>query len=522
MTLTVCPRRYEIYRTLQAQGRVEVVMRTEPHASAAPEVHFSETDDSVLSTKTDSELAVSELRNLSQSSAEPALTARRKNVIRAVLAVVGALVLVVTAALIFKLVFPSQEKSAQAAAAPPVVTVTTSRAILRPVDEVLAVTGSISSWDELKVGTEVSGLRVKSVNVEEGDRVKKGQVLAELNGGLLGAQLAQAEARLKSSQANLLKAVQPNRQEDIDGLNAALAQAENNVLQEEAHCEQAKINLKSAELMVPRYDELSRQGAVSVVEAETKRFARDNAKLELDSANQKVAASRKFAEQAKHKLLLALHGGRNEDILMMRATVEETSAQIKHLKEQIKQTYILAPDDGVILKRDVHIGDTSEMSKPFFLMSRQARLELKAQVSDLDLHKFSPGQSVSISSDEHKGNIKGIVRLISPQVDATSRLGTVRIDIPSDCGLKPGMFVKGEVKLAERKALTLPVNCMVTRGGESFVFTLEGNRAISTNVTPGMQTNEYVEIKSGLTPEQIVIDKGARFLNDRDVVEVGH
>ena len=496
-------------------------MRTDSQASAGPEVRFAHGNDAT-SSQTESELAVAGLRSLSQSSAEPEITARRKNVIRAVLAVAGVLVLVVTGALIYKLVFPSQEKSAQASTAPPVVTVTTTRATLRPVDEVLGVTGTVSSWDELKVGSEVSGLRVKSVKAEEGDRVKKGQVLVELNGGLLEAQLAQAEARLKSSQANLIKAMQPNRPEDIEGLKAALAQSENNVLQEEAHRDQGKVNLESAELMVPRYDSLAKLGAVSQVDAETKRFARDNAKLELASGEQKLAAAKKMAEQAKHKLLLALHGGRNEDILMMRATVEETSAQIKHLKEQINQTIVRAPDDGIVLKRDVHIGDTSELSKPFFLMSRQGRLELKAQVSDLDLHKFSAGQTVSISSDEHKGTISGIVRLISPQVDATSRLGTVRIDLPANCGLKPGMFVKAEVKLAERKALTLPVNCMVTRGGESFVFTQEGNRAIATNVIPGTQTNEYVEIKSGLTAEQVVIEKGARFLNDRDVVDVAH
>ncbi|MBX9721981.1 MAG: efflux RND transporter periplasmic adaptor subunit, partial [Candidatus Obscuribacterales bacterium] len=419
-------------------------------------------------------------------------------------------------------VIPSKSDSASASAtAPPVVTVTTAAATMKPVDEVLSVTGTISAWDELKVGVEVSGLHVKSVNVEEGDRVKKGQILAELNAGLLEAQLAQAEARLKSTQANLIKSYQPNRPEDIAGLKAALAQAESNILQEEAHRAQAKVGLESAEVNVPRYDGLAKIGAVSVVEAETKRFTRDNAKLELESADQKVSAAKRQAEQASHRLLLATHGGRAEDVLMMKASVDETKAQIKHLTEQIKQTKIRAHDDGMILARNVHIGDTSEIGKPFFIMSRQNRLELRAAVNDIDLQKFQPGQSVYISTNEHdKGKVIGKVRIISPQVDAGSRLGTVRIDLPGDSGLKPGMFVRGETRLTQHSGLTVPVSSLVTRGGESFVFTLDGNRAISTPVKTGMQSEEFVEITKGLTAGQLVVDKGARFLSDRDVVDL--
>ena len=416
---------------------------------------------------------------------------------------------------------PGNSEKSAAETAPPVVTVTTAKAAVRPVDEMLSVTGTISSWDELKVSCEVSGLHVKSVNVEEGDRVHKGQVLAELNAGLLEAQLAQAEARLKSALASLSKTVQPNRPEDIAGLKAALEQAESSVLQEKAHMGQAKVNLESAELNVPRYEGLAKLGAVSTVEAETKRFNRDTAKLELDSAEQKVTAAHRAVEQAKHRYLMATRGGRAEDVMMTKASIDEIRAQIKHLSEQIKQTRIIAHDDGLILQRNVHIGDTSDASKPFFVMSRQNRLELRAHVNDVDLPKFHPGQEVSISTNEHDfGKAIAKVRLVSPQVDAVSRLGMVRIDLPADAGLKPGMFVRGEIKLSHHEGLTVPANCVVSRGGESYVFTVDGNRAVSTTVTPGTQTKEYVEIISGLKEGQAVIDKGARFLSDRDVVDV--
>lgn len=421
----------------------------------------------------------------------------------------------------YKALSPEPKGPSALGAPPPVVTVSTAAAKSSMVDENLSVTGSVNAWDELKVGVEVGGLLIKSIKVEEGDKVKKGQILAELNSGLLQAKLSEAKARLSSSLANLSKTQQPNRPEDIAMLSAALAQADSNVTQEEAHKRQAKVNLENAELNARRYGELNKMGAVSVQELETREVTRDNANLELMSAEHKVEGAHRQVEQAKQRLLLAQRGGRKEDVLISKATVEEIKAQIKHLSEEIDQTIVRAPDDGVILKRDAHIGDTSELSKALFTMIRLNRLELRAQVNDTDLFKFKAGQPVAVSTNESDiGTVLGKVRLVSPQVDQSSRLGTVRIDLPANCGLKPGMFVRGETTISRHRALTVPVNCVVTRSGESFVFTLDGNRAVSTPVKTGIQTDKYVEIKSGLSPGQLVIDKGARFLSDRDVVDL--
>lgn len=415
----------------------------------------------------------------------------------------------------------ASSSSKKSATAPPVVTVSLVPAKKMPVNETISVTGSISSWDELKVSCELGGLHVSGVHVEEGERVKKGQLLATLHSELIEAQLEQAEARLKSAQASLVKSVQPNRPEDIAALKAAVNQAESAVLQEKAHLGQAKVNFDSAELNVPRYENLARLGAVSVVEAETKRFARDTAKLEMESATEKVTAAKHAVEQANHRYLLASRGGRSEDVQITKASIDEIKAQIRHLKEQLKQTKILAEDDGLILQRNVHIGDTSEISKPFFVMSRLNRLELRAQVNDTDLKKFKPGQEVIISSSENDhSKVTGHVRLESPIVDPTSRMGTVRIELPANTDFKPGMFVRGEICVSKHEGLILPISCLVSRGGESVVYTLDGKNAESTPVTTGMETKDTVEIKSGLKEGQLVIDKGARFLSDRDLVDV--
>ncbi len=413
------------------------------------------------------------------------------------------------------------QKHAALKLAPPAVTVTVVPAQKRLVNDNLIVTGSVSAWDPLSVGAEVSGLRITSVNVEEGDLVKKGQVLATLNSALLRTQLEQARARLASNQANLKKSIQPNRLEDIRGLQAALAQAEANTAQEQAHLMQAKVNLADADVNAQRYRNLAKMGANSAQEAETKQLAAETAREEVFSSNAKIKAARFMEDQARERLLAATKGGRHEDVDISKANIAETQAQIHQLVEQINETVIVSPDQGLISKRDAHIGDITNAGTPLFSIIRLNRLEMRAQVSDMDLVKFKPGQIVTVSATEEDAKpIKAMVKLVSPQVDPLTRLGTVRIALPENAGLKPGMFARAEVTFGRRSAITVPVRSVIARNGESFVFTLDGNRVSSCAVKVGNQTDEYAEIINGIAPDQKVVVQGARFLSDRDIVRV--
>ncbi|MBX9692952.1 MAG: biotin/lipoyl-binding protein, partial [Cyanobacteria bacterium] len=102
---------------------------------------------------------------------------KRKRVILSV----AAIVLIVAIGIASYLQFNKKPAASAAKSPPPVVTVCTEAAKIQMMEDVLNVTGSVSAWDPLNVGAEVSGLRIKSVSVEEGDFVKKGQPLAVLN-----------------------------------------------------------------------------------------------------------------------------------------------------------------------------------------------------------------------------------------------------------------------------------------------------------------------------------------------------
>ena len=415
----------------------------------------------------------------------------------------------------------SNKSNLSSGATPPAVTVSTTIVQTQRVDDSVSVTGSVSAWDPLSVGAEAGGMRITSVRVEEGDVVRKGQVLATLNSSVLRSQLAQAKAKLASAEATVKKSIQPNRPDEINALKDLLSQNASEIHQEEALKKEAKITLENNLVNAKRWTELANSGVVSNVDAETKKIAADTAREELSSADAKLSALKAISEQTRDKLKQAQIGGRIEDVDIARATVEEMKGHIEELEHQIEQTFIRSPDDGVISKRDAHIGSITSVGTPLFYIIRLNRLELQAQVADIDLAKFKVGQLVKISvNEDDDSKINGRVTLVSPVVDQASRLGIVRITLPAKAGLKPGMFVRGQVDMGHRNALTVPSPAVITRNGESLVFTLDGTRAVATPVKVGVRTDKFAEIIDGLKKGEVIVDAGARFLSDRDVVRV--
>jgi len=113
------------------------------------------------------------------------------------------------------------------------------------------------------------------------------------------------------------------------------------------------------------------------------------------------------------------------------------------------------------------------------------------------------------------------VRAVAPSVDPQTRNGLVYVDLPVTDAVRAGMFARGEFELGQRPALTLPQTAVVLREGFAYVFRLEGaDRVLQTKVALGRRVGERIEIVSGLAPEARVVDNGAGFLADGDVVKV--
>ena len=405
----------------------------------------------------------------------------------------------------------------------PVLTVTTSIPSIRSLDQELSVHGTISAWDPISVGATAGGLEIKSINVEEGALVKKEQILAILDSAQLQAQLDSEKARLASSVANVSKSIQPNRQEDINGLDAAVAQAQANVHDADAALVQAQENFSNAEINVKRYKELRAEGAVSAQECENRETTARINEAAVRSAKERVRAAIFALKQYQERMSMARVGGRREDIQIAKANVAEIEANVRRLETQIDQTIIRAPVDGLVTRRDAHIGDISSAGKVMFLMARDNRLELKALVPESDLKVIKPGNTVSIdSSFTGKRQVSGTVREISPLIDSESRLATARIDVPNNCGLKAGMYAEGHINVGKFSALTIPSKAVVSRDEKSSVFVLHHDSVESRQIIIGNRDSDFVQVTSGINEKEPIVIDGAGFLKDGDCVAVSN
>jgi HlyD family secretion protein len=409
----------------------------------------------------------------------------------------------------------------------PIITVTTEKVAPHLMEGVVQVNGTIWAWDPLSIGSEVNGLRVESIYVDDGDKVKRGQVLARLNSAVLNAQLAEEKAKLAAQRATLRRTIQPNRPEDLLSLQAAHMQAESAVAETETMLVKARANLANAQHNSKRYRGLVAEGAVSEQEADQKDTDAKTAEAEMHNAAQKVRTAKFQLEQAKQRLIMGQQGGRKEDVDISNATVAQMQANVSRLEALVAQTVIRAPSDGLIMRREAHLGDITAMNKVLFQMVRDNRLELRAQVAEVDLHDIRPGQKAVVTdSTASSFKVEGRVREVSPMIDQDMRLGTVRIDLPQTVndkrGFKPGNFAHAEIEVGSKSPLAVPAAAVLSRENKSFVYVVNSDNTVSTrDVKTGVRVHGYAEVLSGLNPGEAVVVRGAGFLKNGDLVRVG-
>lgn len=262
------------------------------------------------------------------------------------------------------------------------------------------------------------------------------------------------------------------------------------------------------------------------------RIASDTVASELAEATAAVAEAQASAAEAKgnaeRATELKAKGFYSSQLNTQYQTAQHTAAarlaaaRARQQAAEVKmsKTSVLAPDDGVISARSATVGSLTQPGQELFRLIRGGRLEWRAEVPSADLASLKPGLPAVLTNPNGQ-SVKGTVRAVAPSVDPQTRNGLVYVDLPLTDAVRAGMFARGEFELAQRPALTLPQTAVVLREGFAYVFRLEGaDRVAQTKVELGRRLGERIEIVSGLAPEARVVENGAGFLADGDVVKV--
>jgi RND family efflux transporter MFP subunit len=332
--------------------------------------------------------------------------------------------------------------------------------------ETVAVSGSLVPREDILVAPEVEGFRVLDLKVDVGDRVKKGDILAILVQESLDAQLAQNDASLARADAAISKA------------KSAIAESEARVAEADHSFDRAKPLKNSGYLSESTYDQ--REAAAKTSEAQLV-AARDGLKL---------------AEAEK-------------------AQVE---AQRRELQWRRDNTQVTAPADGLVSRRTARIGGmASGVAEPLFRIVLRGEVELDAEVIETELAKMCAGQKAKINIGG-VGDVTGSVRLVSPEVDKTTRLGRVRIFLGDDPRLRIGTFARGTVDTASARGLSIPSSAVVFDAEGAFVQVVRDGHVVRSNVKTGLISLGRVEVLQGLSAGDLVVAKAGTFLRDGDAV----
>jgi RND family efflux transporter MFP subunit len=206
-----------------------------------------------------------------------------------------------------------------------------------------------------------------------------------------------------------------------------------------------------------------------------------------------------------------------------KAQLAAAEARLATQRLELSFTDVKAPDAGVVSARNATLGAVAQLGDELFSLIRQSRLEWRGELTAQQLARVGIGAAVELvlPGGEH---VTATVRQVAPTLRDETRLALVYADLPAASGARAGMYAEGTVLLEETPALVAPSASVVIRDGRNFVFALTGDdasaRVAAKQVEVGRRTGDLVEIRGGLEAGTRIVEQGAGFLNDGDLVRV--
>ena len=244
--------------------------------------------------------------------------------------------------------------------------------------------------------------RIVKVLVQEGDKVKKGELLAQLDSGRIEPQVAQAEAQVAAQREVHSRLQSGSRPEEIAQARANVASAKADTANARRQYERMK------KLSAVRLKDQTEVRAVSQEDI-------DNAKLALDVAEAKLTVNQKALD-------LAVAGPRKEEVAEAEARLHANEAALAFLRQQLADTKLFAPANAVVRLRLMEPGELASPQKAVFALAIVDPKWVRAYVSEPDLGRVAPGMTGYITVDSFPGRrFEGWMGFISPVAEFTPK-----------------------------------------------------------------------------------------------------
>jgi HlyD family secretion protein len=347
----------------------------------------------------------------------------------------------------------------------------------------IVASGRVRVTTRVTVAPQVAG-RVIAVHVTEGARVRRGEVLVQLDDAEARASVDEARAAVEQAKGR------------IDQLRRVGA-----VVAGEAS-KQATTNLDRAEAHLARVRSLASAGAVSREDLEDAQHAVDIARAQKTTADAQDAAATPAGSDSR----------------VARAALVESESRLSAALARLSHTRIVAQQAGTILGRTVEVGDMVGAGTPLLEMAADGVTELVIEPDERNLAWIRLGQAARASADAYADRIfDARVTYVAPAVDARRGSVEVRLEVAEPPSyLRPDMTVSVDLAVASKtNVVVVPSEGVRGSGsGAPFVWIVDRNRVRRRPVTVGIRGDGYTEIVDGIGAGAQVVLATERALED--------
>lgn len=334
----------------------------------------------------------------------------------------------------------------------------------------VTVSGTLAADEQAELGMKVAG-RLATIEVDLGDRVFRGQVIARLSPTDFELRVAQAKNALEQARARLgLTMGEPDR----------VVQPEQTSV-----VKQAAANLRQAQLTFDRATNLFNEQLIS--------------RSDLDAA------------QAAFQVAEARYQDAMEDARSRQGLLAQRSSELQIARQQLADSALTAPFDGMVRERKVSLGDYVTVGEPVVTLVRVHPLRLRLAVPERDSVGVQVGQPVKLTVEGDPGEHTGHVARISPAISEENRTLLVEAEVPNQDGrLRPGAFARANIEtLASEPAVLVPSSAVVSFAGIDKVMGVEAGKAVEKRVKTGRREGDRVEILEGVVAgDPVVVEPG--------------
>jgi HlyD family secretion protein len=371
---------------------------------------------------------------------------------------------------------------------------------------------------------------VTAVNVDFGQTVKKGDVLATFDTADLQLAVDQAEEAMTAAQVTLQQFQAPPRPEDLAVANANIKLAQSRVYLASEGVPTETVQLAYLNLLMARNAmDLTHQQMDQLVAQH--KYGDKNAMQPLADqqvedtkvANQRyqdllrppsagrITSAQAGVDQANALLDKLNNAVRDQDIQVARLQIDQAQAALNLAKHNLANAQLVAPFDGVVGALNLKVGEPPPATVPAVVLIDNSRFHLDLAVGEADVAHIQPGQVVSVTLDALPDlELASTVDRIAPTSTVNQGVVSylVRLLVAATTApVRAGMTSTGVVIVAEARDVVLAPNWAIRRDaatGQAFAGVLKNGQVTEVPVVLGLANDTYSEIKSGLSAGDIV------------------